>query len=145
VESTQADPAVETIVLTASIVYVGGAFERVGGQPRTNLAAIDPTSGVATAWKPGTRLAEVTALAASGTTVYAGGLVAVDAESGRPRAWSLHPDGDVEALAVAGSDVYVGGGFDRLGGIDRGGLARVDARTGQATPWNPRLETASPR
>lgn len=49
-----------------------GAFSTIGGQPRARLAALDATTGLATAWDPGSNN-PVLALAVSGSTVYAGG------------------------------------------------------------------------
>lgn len=41
-EAPPASPPVE---------YVGGIFTSIGGQPRNRIAAIDATTGLATAWK----------------------------------------------------------------------------------------------
>jgi len=62
----------DSVTLSGGAVLVGGSFVSVGGQNRSNIAAIDTSTAEATAWKPGAD-APVTALAVSGETVYAGG------------------------------------------------------------------------
>jgi len=104
------------------------------GQARNSLAALDATTGVATAWNPlaNTSVSSVSALALSGGTVYAAGYftsidghrAAVSPPSMRSRAQS--PPGtrtafersqgggrnlEVNALLVSGGSVYVGGSF----------------------------------
>ena len=78
-------------------MYVGGYFTRIGGQARSGIAALDASSGRASAWNPHAQPADsgVGALAVSGSTVYAGGkfqriggqarngLAALDAATGR--------------------------------------------------------------
>ncbi|HMD68510.1 MAG TPA: hypothetical protein VKF42_06470, partial [Chitinivibrionales bacterium] len=53
-------------------VYTGGAFDTIGGQSRKCVAALDATTGNATAWNPNANDG-VSALAVSGSTVYVGG------------------------------------------------------------------------
>src|SRR5207244_9239746 len=48
-----------------------------------------------------------------------------------------NPNGQVETLALAGSTLYVGGGFNGIGGQARNGLAALDAANGGVTSWNP--------
>ena len=131
-----------------SSVYVGGLFGSVGGQPRSNIAALDATSGAATAWNPGAGGA-VWALATAGDTLYAGGIFgslggqsrpyagAVDVTTGIPTAWNPSANDAVTSLAVSGNTVYAGGWFTRIGGRLLNYLAALDATTGAATGWNP--------
>ena len=53
-------------------MYAGGEFTSIGGQTRNFIAAPDAATGAATSWNPSFNN-YVYALAASGTTVYAGG------------------------------------------------------------------------
>src|SRR5439155_9272898 len=46
------DAYVNALTLSGNIVYVGGYFAGIGGQPRLNLAALDYISGDALAWNP---------------------------------------------------------------------------------------------
>jgi hypothetical protein len=146
---------VSAIAVNGSVVYVGGAFQNIGGQARFHLAALDAATGAATSWNPNPSGApssapNVTELAVVGGTVYAGGqfttvggasrarLAALDAATGSATAWNPGPSGGmVHALVVAGGTVYVGGTFTSVGGAMRASLAALDATTGGATAWNP--------
>ena len=147
------DPAqsgvVNCIVVRGSTVYVGGLFAVMGGQVRHNIAALDATTGLATAWDPSASYT-VRTMALSGSTLYVGGvftniggqprsyLAALDTGTGLAAAWNPAPDNaNITALAVSGSTVYVGGSFAHIGGQPRNSLAAVDSATGSATAWNP--------
>ncbi len=73
-----AAPAVKAIAVQGNIVYLGGKFSQVGGQPRGNLAAVDADSAAVLPWTPMTSVSNsdpnaiVAALAASDTVVAAG-------------------------------------------------------------------------
>jgi len=53
-------------------VYAGGAFTSIGGRPRNCIAALDATTGAVTDWNPDAD-GVVWSLAASASTIYAGG------------------------------------------------------------------------
>jgi hypothetical protein len=139
--------------VSGTAIYAGGLFTSIGGQARNYIAALDATSGLATAWNPNAN-SSVSALAASGTTVYAGGsfssiggqarnyVAALDAMSGLATAWNPNADGSVYALAVSGTTVYAGGGFSSIGGQARNYLAALDATSGLATAWNPNADNS---
>jgi len=133
----------------AGAVYIGGAFNSVGGQLRNNLAAINESTGQVTAWNPGAD-STVYALTVSAGTLYAGGtfanvgglprarLAAVDPVSGTVSAWAPNPNYTVYALAAPMTEtVLVGGGFGSIGGASQSYLAAVDVNSGLATSWNP--------
>jgi hypothetical protein len=141
-----------TIALAGSSVYIGGVFSTVGGQPRRSIAEVDAQTGAVGAWNPdGDGIVE--ALALSGGTVYVGGafwnmggqprrsVAALDIVTGAATAWDPDPSGgytgtDVQALAIRGTTVYVGGSFNGIGGQSRSNLAAVDMTTGTATAWS---------
>jgi hypothetical protein len=64
-------------------------------------------------------------------------IAALDAGSGAATSWNPSADQEVDALAVSGGAVYVGGAFSNIGGQSRIRLAAIDTTTGLATPWNP--------
>jgi hypothetical protein len=152
------DAVVSALAVSGSTVYVGGYFAAIGVQTRNNIAAVDASSGLATAWNPnagGATPTRVFSLAVSGNTVYAGGafksiggqprscIAALDAASGLATAWNPDSPGGINALAVSGNTVYVGGYFATIGGQPRSRIAALDASSGLATPWNPNANTGT--
>jgi hypothetical protein len=133
------------LAVSGSTVYTKDVDELVG----LNAATGDIVTTARTDGGVG-----VSALAVSGSTVYVGGdftsignqprtgLAAVDASTGEVTNW--HPNvgrqfgtARVDALAVSGSAVYIGGDFTSIGDQPRLGLGAVDASTGAPTNWNP--------
>jgi hypothetical protein len=142
--------SVSVLAVGGGKVYVGGHFTSVGGQARNHIAALDPTSGRATAWNPDAGAnGWVGALAWAGDVVYVGGgftsiggqsrmcIAALDTVGGAATGWNPTSDQTVTALAVAGGTVYAGGEFTNIGGRHRHRIAALDATTGVATGWNP--------
>jgi len=149
-----ANGPVHSIVYDTGTIYIGGNFTQVGPAngpsiERNHIAAIDATTGAATAWNPNAD-GDVTALAVDGGTVYAGGkftsigglagnhIAALDAATGAATAWNPNADGStVNALAVSGGVVYAGGDFRNIGGQHRNFVAALATATGSVTAWNP--------
>lgn len=143
-------PSVSEIAVDGSTVYVGGQFTSIGGRPITNLAALDATSGLASAWDPlAGAYGVVNAIVPRGATVLLGGgfanagglpranLAEVSATTGAATAWDPGPNSGVAAMLVANGKLIVGGGFTTVGGAARANLAAIDLSTGAATAWNP--------
>ena len=97
-----------------SNVGVGGTFSYTEPEARNDLAAINATTGKLTTWNPEAN-GSVNALAASGSTVYAGGdfstvngstprshLAALDASTGIATSWDPEPNNSVNTLVLAG-------------------------------------------
>jgi hypothetical protein len=142
IPSTQRSP-VNALAISGGIVYVGGYFGNIGGQSRSYIAALDASSGLATAWNPSADYYPVYALAVSvsGSTVFAAGdftyiggqnrtsIAKLDAGSGLATAWdagTLYTYGDhVLALALSGRTLYVGGQFGNIGGQPRISIAAL--------------------
>jgi len=156
-------PYVRALAVSGSTLYAAGHFPSIGGQPRGGIVAIHAATGNITAWNP--NAGGVWAIAVSNSTVYIGGVftsvngqtrnyvAALDAVTGEATAWNPnasggHHDPDfpwivytyVNALAVSGSTVYVGGVFTNIGGQPRNYIAALDATTGNATDWNPNTD-----
>jgi PQQ-like domain len=133
-------------------LFVGGAFTRVGGVPRSRLAAINPLTGAVDGGWNASADRPVHALVVSGNRLYLGGdfptvagqpreqLAAVDTATGAldPH-WTPgahrgddNPKNYVWAMDLSddGSRVYVGGFFNHISGQRTGKLAALDATTG---------------
>ena len=160
-----ADGPVTALLLHNQTLFVGGNFFSVNGVERWRLAAVDPVTSELTSWDPKLGTANlVNALTSSGPNLYVGGvfelvnavvvpgtglrgearrnLAAVDAVTGLATPWNPNIfEGEVKALAIAGSVVYAGGSFDQVGLVGqatvRFNLAAFDLVSGLATPWNP--------
>ena len=146
------DVSISALAVRGSTLYVGGGFSSIGGQPRSNIAAIDLATGEATDWNPNAD-GPVAVVQLGGSTVYVGGnfrniggearfhVAALDASTGAATAFKADVpwayDTSVKTLSLSGSTVYVGGGFGTIGGQARNNLAALDARTGAVKPWNP--------
>jgi hypothetical protein len=126
-------------------LYFGGDFALVNGTSRRNAAAV--STGVATlrAWSPSATadiVGEIT-VSASGRTVFAGGrgaggyVQAYGPTAGGTPVWNAAANGDVEAIVVSSSILYVGGHFTSIAGAGRGHLAALRASGGGLESWNP--------
>jgi hypothetical protein len=126
-------------------LYFAGDFALVNGHSRRNAAAVSSGIGTLRAWSPASTAAVVGDLvvSASGNTVFAGGrgsggyAQAYGPTSGGTPVWNVQTNGDVEALAVSSSLLYIGGHFTTVGGSTRHHLAAVAAAGGALQSWAP--------
>ncbi len=145
------------LVLLAAAVLTGSA-PAFGAVAHTSVVSADPadfTPHVA----GGAARPAVNALAQRGGTIYAGGafslvtdgdqsqsdsrhnLVSFDAQTGAIRGLAPDVEGPVYALRPAGQWLYVGGDFARVNGVQRRGIARINATTGAVDAgFNARLD-----
>jgi hypothetical protein len=121
---------VSALVLSSNAIYVGGRFTNIGGQTRSGLAAVDLAAGTVATWDPsGANANVVRALTVNDDRVYVAGsfqkiggrsrtnLAAIDPITGDATAWSPSVMSQINALAVSGDTVYVGGVLDVFIGI----------------------------
>lgn len=139
---------VNTIALGVNNVYIGGSFSNLGGQTRTNIAAISKSTGLATSWNPAAN-SEVTSLVLTNGKVYAGGfftniggqsrnfLAAVDESTGLATAWNPAPNNVIRTMAKDNTSLYVGGNFTNIGAQSRLRIAAYDLTTEAILAWNP--------
>jgi hypothetical protein len=141
---------VYALLAGATALYAGGEFAVVNGDPRPNLAALDPATGTSLPGFSGTADGRVGALALTGGSLFAGGefnqiggalrphLARLDAATGAAvTAFDAAADGAVNSLVMSGGALYVGGAFGQIGGGTRLRVARLDPTTGAASTWNP--------
>lgn len=132
-----------------TVVYAGGDFGSIGGQARSYLAGLDPTTGAATSWNPNpnNRVITIHAVGSTLLRVYTGGYftniggqprnrIAALTAGGTATSWNPSANGVVQALAVSGATIYAGGSFTSIGGQARSYIAALDG-AGAATSWNP--------
>jgi hypothetical protein len=140
---------VHALAVSGTNLYAGGYFTTAGGVAATNVAKWDGrawsafSSGVdsTSPWD-----AYVSALAVSGTNLYAGGhfttaggVAATNIAKWDGRAWSALGSGmvaygslGVSALAVSGADLYAGGYFSMAGGAPANAIAKWNGSTWSA-------------
>ncbi|WP_010533410.1 PKD domain-containing protein [Brachybacterium squillarum] len=135
-----------------SRIYIGGSFNRVNGESRWGIAALDPVTGeVLDDFRPAIGGTGVYSLVADGDTVYAGGLftqangaarrnaAAFAEQDGALRAWAPEPDRQIDAMVAdpAGEDIVLGGRFTAVNGDGSlKGIGAVHRTTGEVdTDW----------
>ncbi len=144
-----ANNAVWSIVPSGSHVFVGGAFQYIGGLPWKNLAKLDSlTSQTVFGWRPDPDL-RVSALAMDGGTLYAAGpftsiggqsragLAALDPGTGLATAWSPSVTGSVLRLDAGNGHLYLVGQFSQIGSQASNGAGAVHLGTGMPLDWTP--------
>jgi hypothetical protein len=160
------DPGDQESILQVSSLAVSGSTVYIAGQLNapsyTGVGFAEAVSAAAAAsrvWRlrlTGTDAPSGDALAVSGRTVYIGGsfthaaraarssLVAVDRRTGAVASWNAVVSGSdqpsnqaVEALALTGTVLYVGGSFTSIGGQQRTNIASLRTGTATATQWQP--------
>lgn len=149
---------VKALVPDGSKVYLGGEFAGPGSVNagseviRVGLAAVDATSGQLLSGFNPQEIPDVQALLLSGGTLYVGGsfsgvigqgvyrsyLAAVDADTGTVTSWNPPAlNEEVNALALSGTTLYVGGNFTKAGTSGRANAAAFDTGSGALRGWNP--------
>lgn len=144
-------PELRAVTVAGAVVYVGGAFTELAGQPRSNAAALDLGSGTLTAWAPQVDGPVRAIEAAEGGSVYLAGsfrqvggqprdaLAKVDTAGGlspwSPGAYST----SIRTLRVVGDVLLAGGTTAVAGGVARENLAAFALDTNDVRPWAPAM------
>ncbi len=148
----RANGDIDSLAASRDTVWVAGTFNRIGGARRTHVAALDTRSGRAKPWSPNVN-GPASSIRRFGSTIYLrgsftkvgnverpDGLAAVDAVTGRPRAWNPRlPRRASGAILVTGSAVYVVMEQTYVG-QDLSAPAQIialDRRSGAELAWKP--------
>jgi len=154
--------AVYALAVSDSAVFAGGIFSNIGGEARSNLAQLDPATGMASTSMPivtGDTYCCVYVLTYANSILYIGGnftaigystrnnLGAFNTATGSVTTWNPNVQCTsyvpyVCALTISGSTVYIGGEFSTVGGLTRNNIAALSLDTGIATNWNPNADSS---
>ena len=152
-----ANAAIAAIAVQADgKILVGGGFTNVGGQARNHIARLDASTGLADSFDPNAD-AEVVSIAvqadgkilAGGAFTSIGGqlrnhIARLDPATGLADSFDPNANDIVLAIAVqADGKILVGGYFNgptSIGGQTRNRIARLDANTGMADPFDPNAD-----
>ena len=149
-----ADNQVDSVVVNAGKVYLGGRFKRLNTTNIQYLARVDAATGaVDAAWNP-TPQFHVFDLATDGTHLYCGGSFSRIGAGGPSflsrltlaggsvdQAWNPAPDGLVTRVVVSGDSVYAAGTWQTFGGVAHRWIGRAVKATGAGDPaWVPPVE-----
>jgi uncharacterized delta-60 repeat protein len=134
-------------------ILVGGVFDNIGGQPRHNIARLDPITGLADSFDPNANaVVRSIVLQADGKILVGGnfdgansiggqtrnGIARLDPVTGFADSFNPNCNGEVYVIVVLPSGkILVGGFFSNIGAQIRLDIARLDAVTGLADAFNP--------
>ena len=143
---------VDKIFVNNNTLYLCGLFTTINSQPRHLLAAINSSTGIVNSWNPNPDSA-VEAMAFDGSSIFVGGkfdmiggqirrgIAVLDNSVGQSSTtWMPIANGgnlEVMTLSLNGNNLYAGGNFISLGGVNRTNLAAYDMNTGIPTLWDP--------
>jgi len=148
-----AGTSVYALQIACNTLFVGGAFTTVAGVARSNIFAVDLTTGNLSSHSAANLTANgaVNALALDGQTLYAGGafanvgasvprlnLASFDVTTGAVSSWDPSANSIINAFTIADSALFVAGNFTNItscGGRNR--LAKFSLATGACDlTWN---------
>jgi hypothetical protein len=128
---------ISALALSGGVVYVGGGFSSVGGQPRRYIAALDSASGTVTPWDPSADY-PVAALAPSGGKVYAAGSFSSMLREPHSGIAAISADPTTETLLAQFQATAAADGVElrwKLGDAIRATSVAVERALHAAGPW----------
>jgi len=147
------------IATSGSQIYAGGEFYSIGGQAHQHLAAIDANSGVVDEWNPQPD-SFVYALKVAGNSLYVGGAYMQISDTYRQGIssysitsktlddWAPMIDvqgSNVSAIAISGSDIFIGESFYSPIGTVTSGAFAFDLETAVPLDWTATLSNTFPQ
>jgi hypothetical protein len=150
------DSYVFDIAVNYNKIFVVGQFDNVNASPHTGAAAFNLSTGALTTWNPQLSragqsvYADLNSVLADSNYVYLGGnfdqvagtarnnAAIVSASSASVQSWNAGPNTIVRAMALNGSNLFIGGDFTYCKGAPRNYIAKIDSATGLVNAsWNP--------
>lgn len=139
----------------AGMLYVGGFFSTIAGQPRANLARFDASGALDATFHPIIDSGiNVIAPGLPGTVCIGGNFTKIntvthhrlaclsDIDGGDVATFVPDVDGTVVSLLTVGSTIYVGGSFSNVGAMPHLGAARIPlSGTGAPDSWDPKANS----
>jgi uncharacterized delta-60 repeat protein len=139
----------------AGMLYVGGFFTSIAGQPRTNLARFDASGVLDPNFHPSVNNGVNAITPGLPGTVCIGGIFTQIGTATHHRLACLSDidgsdvttfvpdfDGTVVSLLTVGNAIYAGGFFANVGGVARYGAVRMSlSGTGAPDSWNPKANS----
>jgi outer membrane protein assembly factor BamB len=124
--------------------YVSGSFTRIDGVARRDLVRLSRDGAIDTDFVPNLPAeADIGPIVLHKGVLYAGdigiGAFALDAESGKVLWHTPIHESPIDELVFGNGKLFIAGGFNRIGGVARDGLAALNPKTGKVTGWNAHL------
>ncbi|GAB6283000.1 MAG: hypothetical protein STSR0008_17540 [Ignavibacterium sp.] len=143
---------VYTIKIYGELIYLGGEFTEVSGASRNCIASVNVLTGVVTSWNPnitgqGARVRSI-AIFEDGSIIYAGGqfskvgadtrnnLAAIDLNGYASPSFNPNPNNLVWSIDISGPNLFVGGFFTNISGVNRNYVAKISALNGTVDVWD---------
>jgi outer membrane protein assembly factor BamB len=145
------DGIVYALDLSGSRLVIGGKFTSLSGSPRNQLGSFNVSTNSLDGWRPEAACSGCNLywdLTVDGNTVYAvsrnyGAATAVDLGTGK-RLWRTSANGDAQAVTLVDGQLYVGGHFSTIKGVDRKILAQLNPATGAVQAFSSRFVGSFP-
>ena len=148
------DKDVFGLTITGSRLLIAGNYTHVNGSARNSLSSYNLSTGTLDGWNPVracSSCAQYWDVVVDGNTAWIGSsgpggrLAGYDLTSGAIKfGHAIVANGDVQALAVAGGDVYLGGHFTTVLNQTRKIVAAINETTGALEPLNAEFVTPYP-
>jgi uncharacterized delta-60 repeat protein len=131
-------------------ILVGGIFASIGGQPRQNIARLDPATGLADSFDPGANEVVYSIALQTDSKILVGGaftnigaqprnhLARLDPTTGAADSFNPNPNQAIETIVIdARGRVLVGGNFTAISGQALRFIARLNPTSGVPDSFNP--------
>ncbi len=115
-----ASARVRSMIYYNGLIYAGGDFTVLGGQPRNYIGALDVSSGNATSWNPNLNNVVYT-LTFQGADILAGGdftqagllgrpnICKIDTQSAVSSVWNIYANKTIKTIAISGTNLFAAG------------------------------------